>query len=180
MKIITNILKKIIDILLTLVIIIGIVFVFLYAIRIEPYVVLSGSMEPTLHVGSLSFINKNISIDEIEKGDIVAFKADKVLVAHRVYSVEKDGLVTKGDANDEDDGLSVNELNYIGKNIFNIPYVGYGVRFIQTPKGKIISVTIVACLIISAFIFDDDKTKEKKESKKKKKEKKDSKDDEEE
>ena len=89
MKIITNILKKIIDILLTLVIIVGIIFVFLYAIRIESYVVLSGSMEPNLHVGSLCFINKNIKIEDIKKGDIVAYKIDKIQVAHRVQSVEK-------------------------------------------------------------------------------------------
>lgn len=168
MKIIANILKKIIDILLTLVIIVGIVFVFLYAIRIEPYVVLSGSMEPTLHVGSLSFINKNVKYEELKKDDIIAYKADSnILVAHRIYSIEDDGIVTKGDANESDDGISVNELNYIGKNIFNIPYVGYGVRFIQTPRGKIISATLVVCLIISAFIFDDEEEKKKKKEKRK-------------
>ena len=168
MKIIANILKKIIDILLTLVIIIGIVFVFLYAIRIEPYVVLSGSMEPTLHVGSLSFINKNVKFEEVKKGDIIAYKAEsKILIAHRVYSVEENGIVTKGDANEKDDGLSVNKTNYIGINVFNIPYVGYGVRFIQTPRGKIISATLVTCLIISAFIFDDDEEKKKKKEKRK-------------
>ncbi len=174
MIIIANILKKIIDILLTLVIIIGIVFVFLFIIRIEPYVVLSGSMEPTLHVGSLSFINKNYKYEDLKKGDIIAYKAEtKVLVAHRVYSIEENGIITKGDANESDDGLSVNKVNYIGKNVFNIPYVGYAVRYIQTPKGKIISATLVTCLIISAFIFDDDE--KKKEKKKKKKTKKNSK-----
>ncbi len=171
MKIITNILKKIIDILLTLVIILGIVFVFLYVIKIEPYVVLSGSMEPKLHVGSLSFINKNVKLEDIKEGDIVAYKSDKILVAHRVKSVEQNGLITKGDANENDDGLSVTKLNYIGKNVFNIPLVGYGVKFIQTPKGKIVSATLVVCLIVSAFIFDD--SEEKKEKKKQKKVKKD-------
>ena len=171
MKIIT----KIINILLTLVIIIGLIFVFLYAIKIEPYVVLSGSMEPTLQVGSLSFINKNIKYEDVKEGDIVAYRSEKILIEHRVKSIDTNGFVTKGDANEEDDGLSVNKMNYIGVNAFNIPYVGYAVRWIQTPKGKIISATLVVCLIVSAFIFDDgDKKKnENKKNKKKKIEKED-------
>ena len=139
MKIIT----KIINILLTLVIIIGLIFVFLYAIKIEPYVVLSGSMEPTLQVGSLSFINKNIKYEDVKEGDIVAYRSEKILIEHRVKSIDTNGFVTKGDANEEDDGLSVNKMNYIGVNAFNIPYVGYAVRWIQTPKCKIISATLV-------------------------------------
>lgn len=113
---------------------------------------------------SLSFINKNIKYEDVKEGDIVAYKSEKILIEHRVKSIDTNGFVTKGDANEEDDGLSVNKMNYIGVNAFNIPYVGYAVRWIQTPKGKIISATLVVCLIVSAFIFDDgDKKNKKKE-----------------
>ena len=89
MKLIINIIKKFIDILLTLIIIFGIVFVFLYLFKIEPYVVLSGSMEPKLHTGSLSFINKNIKYEDIKEKDIVAFKTSSgALVSHRVIKIE--------------------------------------------------------------------------------------------
>lgn len=163
MKLIINIIKKIIDILLTLIIIFGIVFVFLYLFKIEPYVVLSGSMEPKLHTGSLSFINKNIKYEDIKEKDIVAYKSNSgVLVSHRVIKIEKDGFITQGDANKVDDGLSVTKLNYIGKTVFNIPYVGYVVKFIQTKIGKIISICVIVLMIGLSFIFGDDKEKKKK------------------
>lgn len=166
MKIIINIFAKIIDILLTLIIVIGLAFSFFYVIKIEPYVVLSGSMEPTLHVGSLSFINKNYSYDKVEKDDIIAFKTDTgALVAHRVHEIENKEFITKGDANENPDVANVTKLNYIGLNVFNIPYVGYGIRWIQTPKGKIISGTVIVCLIVSAFFFGDDDKKKKKSKK---------------
>ena len=59
------------------------------------------------------------------------------------------------------DVAKVNKLNYIGYNVFNIPYVGYGIRWIQTPKGKIISGTIIACLTVFSFLFGNDKDKKK-------------------
>lgn len=162
MKLIINIIKKFIDILLTLIIIFGIVFVFLYLFKIEPYVVLSGSMEPKLHTGSLSFINKNIKYEDIKEQDIVAYKTSSgALVSHRVIKIEKDGFITQGDANKVDDGLSVTKLNYIGKTVFNIPYVGYVVKFIQTKIGKIISVCVIVLMIGLSFIFGDDKEKKK-------------------
>ncbi len=171
MKKIINIIAKIMDILLTLIIIIGLAFAFLFIIKIEPFVVLSGSMEPNLHVGSLSFINKNYKYEDVKKDDIIAFKTDTgVLVAHRVYDIENNEFITKGDANENPDAVNVNKLNYIGKNVFNIPYAGYAIRWIQTPKCKIISITIIVCLIVSAFFFDDGSTKKKKIKHKKKEE----------
>lgn len=171
MKKIINIIAKIMDILLTLIIIIGLAFAFLFIIKIEPYVVLSGSMEPNLHVGSLSFINKNYKYEDVKKDDIIAFKTDTgVLVAHRVHDIENNEFITKGDANENPDAVNVNKLNYIGKNVFNIPYAGYAIRWIQTPKGKIISITIIVCLIVSAFFFDDGNDKKKKSKHKKKEE----------
>ena len=171
MKIIINIIAKIIDILLTLIIVIGLAFAFLFIIKIEPYVVLSGSMEPNLHVGSLSFINKHYKYEDVKKDDIIAFKTDTdVLVAHRVYKIENNEFVTKGDANEQEDVSNVTKLNYIGKNIFNIPKAGYVIRWIQTKKGKIISGTLIVCLIVSAFFFGDDNDKKKKAKHKKKEE----------
>ncbi len=169
MKKFINVIAKMIDIILTLIIIIGLAFSFFYVIKIEPFVVLSGSMEPNLHVGSLSFINKNYKYENVKKDDIIAFKTDSgVLVAHRVYAIENNELITKGDANEQIDVSNVTKLNYIGRNVFNIPYVGYAVRWIQTKKGKIILGTFIACLIVSAFFFGDNGKEKKKTNRKKK------------
>lgn len=56
--------------------------------NIEPRIVLSGSMEPKIHTGSICFINKKVPYDKIKTGDIIAFKAGKnTMVTHRVISV---------------------------------------------------------------------------------------------
>ena len=58
---------------MTLIIAIGGLFLVLYFLGIVPYVVLSGSMEPTIKTGSLCFVNKNISIDKIKEKDIIVY-----------------------------------------------------------------------------------------------------------
>ena len=160
MKIIT----KIINILLTLVIIIGLIFVFLYAIKIEPYVVLSGSMEPTIETGSLCFINKNTKIEDVKENDIIAFKlSDGTLVTHRAIEIKDTGIVTKGDNNNGADSNEVKKDNFVGKNLFWIPKVGYVVKAFQTTSGKIIIITSIVLLFAVGFLFGDNKKKELKE-----------------
>ena len=121
-----KIIKKIINVLTTLIIVVGGIFLVLYLFGIVPYVILSGSMEPTIKTGSLCFINKKVDVQEIKKKDVIAFKLDDgTLVTHRVDKINKDGIITKGDNNKRVDDGVVTANNYVGKNIFWIPKVGY-------------------------------------------------------
>ena len=91
-----KIIKKIINVLTTLIIVVGGIFLVLYLFGIVPYVILSGSMEPTIKTGSLCFINKKVDVQEIKKKDVIAFKLDDgTLVTHRVDKINKDGIITK-------------------------------------------------------------------------------------
>ena len=158
-----KIIKSLINILTTLIITIGGVFLILYICGITPYVVLSGSMEPKIETGSLCFINKNKNIEKIKEKDIIAFKmSDGTLVTHRVIEINSDGIVTKGDNNEEADSDIVKKENFVGKNIFWIPKVGYLVKAIQTTKGKIIMITFIILLLASGFLFGEDKKNENK------------------
>ena len=149
-----KIIKGIINVLTTLIIVIGGLFLILYFCGIVPYVVLSGSMEPTIETGSVCFINKNTKIGSIKEKDIIAFKfKDGSLVTHRAIEVTKSGIRTKGDNNDDIDGNKVTEENFVGKNIFWIPKVGYAVKAFQSTKGKIIIFTIIILLFVSGFLF---------------------------
>ena len=127
-----KIIKKIIDVLTTIIICVGGLFLILYIFGIVPYVVLSGSMEPTIETGSVCFINKHTN-----------------------------GIVTKGDNNREADSNVVNKRNFVGKNLFWIPKAGYVVKAFQTTKGRIIGVALIVLLLVSGFLFGDDKNKEK-------------------
>lgn len=154
--------KKIINVISTLfsILLIGIVLIFigLNLMGIKPFIVLSGSMEPNIHTGSICFIDTNFQYENIEKNDVIAFKAaNGVLVTHRVINISEDGMETKGDNNEVSDGISTTKENFEGKNLFSIPYLGYISQFIQTTKGKIICVTTFICLTLISFMFSNEK-----------------------
>jgi len=164
-----KVIKVLINTLMTLILIIGILFIFLYLIGIVPYVVETGSMRPVIKPGSLCFVNKHVSYYDIKENDIIAYTAstgDKI--THRAIKITEEGIETKGDANERSDGISTTRDNYIGKNIFSIPKLGYGVKLIQTTRGKIILITIIIVILVLGFFTEDDKKKKIKKQNEKK------------
>lgn len=95
---------------------------------IQPYVVLSGSMEPKIHTGAVAFVNtKDI---EVSQGEIITYylsKADgsEAIVTHRVIGEDEDGFITKGDTNDSEDMTRITQTQIVGTYIFSIPMLGY-------------------------------------------------------
>jgi len=89
----------------------------------ESYIVLGGSMKPTLCPGDLAFTVK-VDPSEIDVGDIVVVKSNDRVYMHRV--VEKKGTLfrLKGDANEDPDPSYVNCSEVIGKTVFSLP-MGY-------------------------------------------------------
>ncbi len=157
-----KVIKGIINVFTTLIIIIGGLFLILYMCGIVPYVVLSGSMEPTIETGSLCFINKHADFKNIKEKDIIAFKHnDGTLVTHRAVKVTKTGIKTKGDNNKDIDSNIVEKRNFVGKNIFWIPKIGYIIKKFQSTKGVIILITCVVLLFVSGLLFGEDDIKSK-------------------
>ena len=160
-----KIIKGIINVLTTLIICIGSLFIILYIFGIVPYVVLSGSMEPTIGTGSVCFINKHAAYSSIKVNDIIAYKAPTgANVTHRVVSITSEGIETQGDRNNTSDGFSTNPNNFLGKNIFSIPKLGFAIREMQTTTGKIIVVTTAVVILMASFLMDDTKRKSRIES----------------
>ncbi len=149
----------------------------LFGLRV--YTVLSGSMEPTYHTGSLIYVRK-VDPYTIEEGQPITFMLDENTVAtHRVVGIvrdEEDPAVirfrTKGDANEAEDGSLVHYKNVIGTPIFSIPYLGYVANYIQHPPGMYVAISAGAVLLLLVFlpdIFADDSSKEKEKEPKRKK-----------
>ena len=160
-----KVVKAIVNVLTTIIIGVGGLILVLYLFGIVPYVVLSGSMEPTIDTGSLCFINKNAKYEDVKEKDIIAFKlSDGTLVTHRAIEITETGIVTKGDNNDGADSNQVKKDNFVGKNLFWIPKVGYAVKAFQSTKGKIIVITSIVLLFAAGFLFGENKKKEIKES----------------
>ena len=86
--------------------------------------VTTGSMEPTISVGSL-ILTKDVEIDTLEINDVVSFFSKEAylngkIITHRVVEKETSGtgqvlLTTRGDANSSTDIHRVDESNLIGK-----------------------------------------------------------------
>lgn len=118
------------------------------------YTVLSGSMEPTYHVGSVIFVAP-AKAGEIEVGDPITFQTSGgTTVTHRVVEIVDGAYRTKGDANDAEDGSLVPANRVIGKPMFSIPFVGYVADYFSNPPGIYIGVVIIAVLVFSMFIPD--------------------------
>ena len=150
--------------------------IFLVAFRLlgfEIYTVMSGSMEPAYHVGSLIYV-RPVNTDELKEGDVITFLADKdnTIVTHRIIEVTNENNAThfrtKGDANDVPDAKSVHYKNVLGKPEFTIPLLGYLAFHIQRPPGLYIAtVAAIGLLFVVFYPSIYDKRKEKTASKKK-------------
>lgn len=104
---------------------------------IQSFIVLTGSMEPTLPVGSLIYTQK---ANTYKVGDVIAFKnASDVTVTHRVVDIIGKGdslsYKTKGDANNRDDAALIPAGKVLGRTFFMIPFIGYFINFLRTPFG---------------------------------------------
>lgn len=165
-KTIKTIWNVITTILVVFVVIIAVLLVGVRVAGIRPYTVLSGSMEPTYHVGSLIYV-KAVDPFELEAGDVITYMLDEdTLSTHRIVQVvpdENDPTVvrfqTKGDANEAVDGSLVHYKNVVGTPIFTIPYMGYVANYIQNPPGTYIAIAMGAILLLLVFIpdlFDDE------------------------
>ena len=120
-------------------------------VGLEPYAVLSGSMEPTYHTGSLIYV-KSVDPYDVEVGQPITFvmNEDLVVATHRVVEIDKENqrFYTKGDANENVDGAPVHFNNLIGVPVYSIPYLGYLANYIQSPPGLYVAIAAGAVLLI--------------------------------
>lgn len=110
---------------------------------INPYVIISGSMEPELPVGSVCLVD--CQQKEPEVGDIISYKAQDTIITHRVIEKTDGGYITKGDSNSVADPGIVKSKQIFGTVICSIPQVGYAVMFMRTLKGIVLTIIGVIC-----------------------------------
>lgn len=169
--------KRVLNIVSTVVVVLAIILaILLVGVRIvglQVFTVLSGSMEPEYHTGSLIYVRK-VDARKLEVGDDITFMVNEDTIAtHRIIEVipdENDPTVirfrTQGIANKDPDGTPVHYKNVIGKPIFSIPYLGFLSAYIQEPPGTYVAISVGAILLILVFLpdllFDSEEEKKKK------------------
>ena len=145
--------KRIIDVFSTVAIVLLVVTVLalqgtrLFGIR--AYAVLSGSMEPKYHTGSVVYVKK-VAPESIKKGDVITFLMNgSTTVTHRVVEVDSENkkFVTRGDANNTNDS-PVDFSSVYGKVVYTVPYLGFVAVWISTTAGKIVLAAVFVILIL--------------------------------
>ncbi len=125
-------------------------FILMYLAGLRFYVVVTGSMSPTIEVGSLCVVNSRATYDSVSAGDIISFRAgSEMLVTHRAVRIEKDGIVTKGDANKSEDIAKVTKETFAGRNLISVPKLGRAVTFLRSKAG-IAAAAAVFVLLLAA------------------------------
>ena len=161
MKKIKKIWDAITTVLIGVVVVFAILLVGARVIGLQVFTVLSGSMEPTYHTGSLIYV-KEVDAFELEAGQVITFMLNEDTVAtHRIVEVVPDAenaevvrFKTKGDANETEDGSLVHYKNVIGTPVFTIPYLGFVANYIQNPPGMYVAIAAGAFILMLSFIPD--------------------------
>jgi len=149
--------KKIKEIVSILIVVVLVLPAIIYAVPfiVDGYyssVIMSGSMEPAVPVGSI-VVTQKIDVDNVKAGDIIVFQRSDSKTLHRVIDkiVENDSYYfkTKGDANEDPDPWTVQPEQVNGALLLTIPYYGYLIYFAGTSIGFVLMVIIPAILLIA-------------------------------
>ncbi|MBR4768726.1 MAG: signal peptidase I [Lachnospiraceae bacterium] len=124
-------------------------------------VVVSGSMEPALHVNDM-IVYQKLDRDEYTEGDIIVFQdKEGTLITHRIQAVRGLELITKGDANPIFDE-PITFQNVVGRVVFYVPKVGIAASFLKTPRGLIVSAIVLVMLVLLLFVIGSGRKKSEK------------------
>ncbi len=116
--------------------------------------VMSGSMEPTIPIGSVIVIRP---ASEYGVGDIITFKTPGAtkkndFTTHRIVEINKSKrittYVTRGDANEDSDREYVEKESILGKERFAVSLIGYLLGYIKTLPGLVLIIIIPAVIIV--------------------------------
>ena len=141
-----SILTNVMGIILIVLVVLVLVPVFLPKILgYQTFNVISGSMEPSLPVGSL-VLTKGIPAEEVQVGDVIVFHRGGTAVTHRVVEnqVEEQQFITKGDANKAEDFQPVPYQDLVGVVRHHYATLGALMGFFTTLTGKIILIALIA------------------------------------
>jgi signal peptidase len=122
----------------------------------------SGSMEPRISTGSVVFV-KEVPAERVGEGDIITFRDEgDNFITHRVYEDQSTEsrikFITKGDANANPDGEPVYRSDYVGRLMFDLPYIGYIISFGNTRWGYVTLVLVPVTLLVFNELWELYKT----------------------
>lgn len=122
----------------------------------KPFIVLSDSMNPVINSGDL-VITKETEAGALNVGDIISYRSGDSVVTHRIAEItETDGalsFITKGDANNTEDGKPVSADMVEGTTLSILPKLGNVALYMQTPVGMLVCIGIPVLLLVGYDII---------------------------
>ena len=126
-----------------------IAFCFLILPTYRLYLIDTGSMTPTIPVGSAVVVEKG----SVHVGQVITFHrlGDGALVTHRFIAVRPDGtLVTKGDGNTSPDLGTIPLSNVVGHVVAAPQHVGTTIQFMfHSPSGYVFDGLLLLALTLA-------------------------------
>ncbi|SEU23957.1 signal peptidase I SipW [Paenibacillus sp. NFR01] len=123
--------------------------------------VLSGSMEPGIHTGSIIAIKPGGDTARFQQGDVITFRSsENILITHRIVNAEVNKATgeatytTKGDNNNAADQEAVSSTNVVGQYTgFTIPYIGYAMNFAVSKAGSVMLMIVPGLLLLLYALY---------------------------
>ncbi len=114
--------------------------------------VVSGSMEPNIHIGDLIIIDTKANL--YQKDDIVTFYDENgSFVTHRIVSINENEMITKGDNNNtEDEATDVSKI--VGRYVTKISNAG---KLLASFKNPLVLLLILVIGLLFCFLISTDK-----------------------
>lgn len=125
----------------------------------RPFVVRSGSMVPTYHVGDIVIVEQ-IPADQLRPGDVASLEYYPDFgesMTHRVRSIRQvDGAVqveTRGDANDRSEVWAVAPDALVGRVVASVPAIGAPATLVRTNRGPLLVGLALLMLAVGAVLW---------------------------
>ena len=121
----------------------------------DAYVVVSGSMEPNIPVGSIVY-SEETDPALLRTGDVIVFvdpSRGTTPITHRVVSNNPftGNIITKGDANENEDVNPVAYENVVGVVRAHVPRIGFTAAMFTSKLGKLVA----ALILLEAWLLTE-------------------------
>ena len=126
----------------------------------QAYVIISQSMEPTIHVQDAIVTKRE---DNLQVGDVCTYLSKNpsyfgIMITHRIIGINTNEkgekvYIFKGDANLTADPMPVEKDQIYGKVVMKIPKIGYIQYFLSNAYGWIIAIVVPCVGIITLDIM---------------------------
>jgi signal peptidase len=131
------------------------------AFGVQPAVIVSGSMSPSIEIGDI-VITSPIQPDKVVVGDVISYRTESVPapIVHRVIDIDRTvgGIIatTKGDALSSADSPIVLSAGAVGKVIYVVPKLGwvsiYSYQVVYALAGYLNNIVVIGAIIICTVL----------------------------